>query len=958
MTIRRLLATTISTTTLALSLAISAPALAQQGPAEGWGVEASDVVPDPSITYGTLENGMKYAIRYNDTPEGSASFRMHFDFGSLGEGEDERGLAHFIEHMAFNGSTNVPEGEMIPLLERLGLAFGPDTNAYTGFDETVYMLDVPNANEEGLDTALFLLRETASELTFTPEAVDREREILVNERRLRDTAGLRNYRDMFEFRIPGTRYNTRFPIGLDAVLREAPAERLQGLYNRFYRPENSTLVAVGDFDVAEMEAAIRERFGNWQPRGDAGAIPAPGSVDLSRETAFDTFVDPAIGSSVAIYQLRPYTDPLDTVEERYKDQLKSLAETMFDRRITRIANRENSPILGGGFGTASDEGVADYSAVSISTRDGTWAKGLAIAEQELRRALEYGFTPSELDYALTTIESALQRGAAQAEARNNRQLAMAIVNVAAENDFVTDPAYRLEMFQQMRPQLTLDAVNARFRYLWSEGHPLVRVTAKELEGGVDAVAAAYNTSTTVAVAEPEDVAISVFAYDNWGDMPGTIAADTMIEDLGIRTVTFANNVRLNIKQTDLEPGRVRFDVRMDGGAFALEDVHPTAAGIYLQIASQVGGLGQHSFDEITELMAGKQITSGIGNGTDYFNSGGVTTPEDLATQMKISAAYLTDPGMRPEADARFEAVIDAVWNQILSQPSQVFGLRAGEQIANSPYVAFPTREDLDAVDREGLRDSLLAAAADGAIEIGIVGDIDPDEAIAAVAASFGALPARNAQFTEYADKRVLEYVDLSGDEVNDYTHTGQDDQALIGSIWHTRDDSDFREDMGLTLLAGLVRLKALETLREELAATYSPSVSASTSSDFVDFGTLSLSAVIDPAQTDEVRDIISRLAAELRETPVSEDFLLRARQPVLERIRLAREDNGFWLDVASTAQSEADRLDRVRQQSEVLRSFTPAELQALAQTYLVPERRADTRILVAPSEDDDAASDE
>ncbi|WP_158586766.1 M16 family metallopeptidase [Aurantiacibacter zhengii] len=947
MTMRRALSASISSAAMAFTLVIAAPAAAQ---AE-WGTEATDVVQDPSVTYGVLENGMRYAIRQNDTPEGTASFRMHFDVGSLGEAENERGLAHFIEHMAFNGSTNVPEGEMIPLLERLGLAFGPDTNAYTSFDETVYMLDVPNANEESLETALFLMRETASELTFTPEAVDREREILVSERRTRDTAGLRNFRDLFDFRIPGTRYTTRFPIGLDAVLREAPAERLRDFYNRFYRPENATFVAVGDFDVAEMEAAIKERFESWQGRGPAGEIPAPGSVDFDRDAEFDTFVDPTINEAVAIFQMRPYTDPVDTIEERTREQVQGLAEAMFDRRITRIANRENSPILGGGFGIGSDVDVADYSAISISTRDGAWDEGLMIAEQELRRALEYGFTQSELDFALTNTESALQRSAAQAGARNNAQLAMALVNAATENDFVTDPQWRYELFQQIRPQLTLEAVNEFFREAWSEGQPLVRVAAKELEGGEDAVAAVYNDSMQVAVAEPEDVVATEFAYANWGD-PGQIVTDTTIEDLGIRTVTFDNNVRLNIKQTDFEPGRVRFTVNMDGGSLALDGMNSTAASLYLQIASAVGGLGQHSFDEITELLAGQQVSTGLGAGTDTFTSAGVTTPDDLLMQMKVSAAYLTDPGLRPEADARFNAVIDAVWGQLESQPAQVFSLRTGEQISDSPYTAFPTREQLGSVDREALRDKVLSYAGNGAIEIGIVGDIDPQTAIEAVAQTFGALPERQAEFSTFADKRELRFLDLSGDEVNDFTHTGQEDQALVGSIWRTRDDSDFREDMGLSLLSGLVRLKGLETLREELAATYSPLVSNSTSSDFDDFGTLSLAAIVDPAQADEVREIIHRLASELRDEPVSEDFLLRARQPVLESIRLARENNGFWMGVVSDAQSEADRLDRVREQAEVIMSFTPADLQALAQTYLVPERRADTRILVAADDSD------
>ena len=223
MTIRRALRASISTAALALTLGLASPALAQQE----WGVEATDVVEDDTITYGVLENGMRYAIRANDVPDGAASFRMHFDFGSLAESEAEQGLAHFIEHMAFNGTTNVPEGEMIPLLERLGAAFGADTNAYTSFEETVYMLDIPNANEEGVDTALFLMRETASEMLFTPEAVEREREIIVSERRVRDSAGLRNFRDLFDFRIPGTRYVSRFPIGTDETVRAATPEMSQ-----------------------------------------------------------------------------------------------------------------------------------------------------------------------------------------------------------------------------------------------------------------------------------------------------------------------------------------------------------------------------------------------------------------------------------------------------------------------------------------------------------------------------------------------------------------------------------------------------------------------------------------------------------------------------------------------------------------------------------------------------------
>ncbi len=946
MTIRRVLNASISSTALALTLAVAAPVHAQQE----WGVEATDVEQDPSITYGVLENGMRYAIRQNDTPDRSASFRLHIDFGSLGESEAEQGLAHFIEHMAFNGTTNVPEGEMIPLLERLGASFGADTNAYTSFDETVYMLDIPNANEEGVDTALFLMRETASEMLFTPEAVDREREIIVSERRTRDSAGLRNFRDLFDFRIPGTRYVSRFPIGTDATVRAATPEMFRNLYERFYRPENATLIVVGDIDVEDIEEDIIERFSDWQGVGEPGIIPPLGDANFNRTIEFDTFIDPAIGASVAIYQLRPYTDPTDTLAERTESQLRNLSSIIFNRRIERIANQADSPILGGGYGSSSDEEVADYTALTIQTRDGQWERGLAIAEQELRRALEYGFTENELEYALTQTASGYERAAAQADARTSSQLAGALVNAATENDFITTPAFRLEMFETMRPQLTLEAVNEIFREAWSVGEPLVRVTAKEDFGGEEAVAAVFTESAEVAVAPPEDSEAVVFAYDDWGT-PGTVVSNEYIEDLGIRTVVFDNNVRLNIKQTDFEPGRVRFTTRLDGGFFALGDMNPTAAGLYLQIASDVGGTQAHSADELQEVTAGRQIATGINAGADTFGTGGVTTPDDLALQMKVSAAYLTDLGLRPEADARFNAVIEQVWNQVLSQPGSVFGFNSGEMIVDSRYFDFPSREELDAVDREALLAAIQEAGTNGAIEIGIVGDIDPDAAIAAVAQSFGALPTRNAEFAEFAEQRAVTFRDLSDDTINEFTHTGQDDQALVGSIWRTTDNKNYREAVALDLLVGVLRLKGIETLREEFAATYSPAVGGSTSAEYDDYGTISMSAVVDPNLADNTLTIVHRLAAELRDEPVTEDFLLRARQPVIENIRQAQENNGYWMGVVGDAQSYPEGLERARIQVETIMAVTPEELQSLAQQYLVPERRADARVLVAPSED-------
>ena len=223
---------------LALSLLLAVPALAQHAPvapAHEWPFAESDLPPDPGYRFGRLDNGMRYIIRPNGTPAGQGMVQFWVDAGSVAETDEERGYAHFIEHMAFNGSAKVPEGEMVRLLEREGLAFGPDTNASTGFDATTYMLNLPRNDPALLDTALMLMRETASELSFDPEAVEREKGILLSELRVRDTYQLRNTIDNIAFLYPGARFGERMPIGTPASLQAADADKLRALYSRLYR---------------------------------------------------------------------------------------------------------------------------------------------------------------------------------------------------------------------------------------------------------------------------------------------------------------------------------------------------------------------------------------------------------------------------------------------------------------------------------------------------------------------------------------------------------------------------------------------------------------------------------------------------------------------------------------------------------------------------------------------------
>lgn len=925
---------------VAIAIAIfagSPPALAATAPAaktavNGWGVHLTDVTPDPSIRYGTLPNGMKYAIMHNATPKGTASVRLQFSFGSIGEAENERGLAHFIEHMAFNGTTHVPEGDMVKILERQGLAFGPDTNAVTDFDTTTYMLDLPKSDDDLIDTAMFLFREVASEIKFDPAAVDRERGVILGEERARDNFQLHQLVDMIGFQAPETPYPNRLPIGVDAVLKIAKADTIKHLYHRYYRPENATLVFVGDADPATVEGKIKKAFVDWKDVGPAGAPLPRGKVDLARPAAFDTFVDPAVATTVNYTVARPWNDPADTMAERHHDIAEALALAMFNRRLQKLVNQPGSPLLGGAMDTDEERDAALTTAVTLAAKDGAWKDALSVAEQEVRRAVEHGFTPTELKTQITDMSGALHAAAEQEDTRTNQSLANAVLGVVGRDKFVTTPKFRATDFDSAAKTITPAEVNAVFRELWTGSPPLVHVSAKQ-DIPKQQLADAFKASRAVAVAAPKESAAQVFAYDSFGKA-GTVATDKRIDDLGVRTIRFANNVRLNIKKTDFEAGKVRFMVRLGDGMLDLPKDEPGLAPM-LTITSATAGLKKHSLEELKDLLAGKVITVGSKVEDDAFVASGATTPQDLALQMKVSAAYLLDPGFRSEAASQWANAVPVIEKQLNAQPEAVAGVRlpillaSGDQRFGMPEATVLTKRNFDEA-----KTALAPVIASAPIEITIVGDVDENAVIAAVAKTFGALPERKLSDPVSADLKKASFRADRRPIV--LTHDGPQDKALVEAVWPTSDDSNYREVIGIELLKDVLDLMLTDSVREKLGDSYGVSLQSAMSDTFKGFGYLSVAAVVAPDKTDEVQQAIAEAAAQLRDQPASVDLLARARNPELEKVDRQLSDNGYWIAALAKAQSEPERLDRIRQKKALMQSITASDIQKLARKYLQP----------------------
>jgi zinc protease len=930
----------------------AAPLHAQDESADAepqWAFEESDIPVDPEYTFGVLENGMRYILRENKTPEGQALVRMRIGSGSLEETESELGLSHFLEHMAFNGSTNIPEGEMVKLLERKGLAFGADTNASTGFEAITYMLNLPRNDADLLDTSLMLMRETASEITIAEDAVDRERGVILAERRDRRNFAYKSLEDNLEFSSPGARYITRLPIGTLPVLENATAADMRALYERTYVPENTVLAIVGDYPVEVLEAAVKKHFASWSGP-EAPPEPVTGPLDITRKGETDIYTDPALSERVRVWRYHPWQDRKDTIAERQQGLERQVGYNIINRRLAALARGADAPFRSAGFGVGDVFEDGRQTSLVISSADGEWRKGLEAAALELRTALEFGFSQSEVNEQIARLRSSIEASARGADTRTHGALIGGALGLVANDRVPSTPQSALERFEAYANEITPEsALAAVKRDSTALVEPLIRFEGRTAPtGGANGLRSAWRAAMAAPISAPDFSETAEFAYSDFGPA-GEIVSDTIDERLGLRLIRFANGVRLNLKQTDIREDQVRYRLQLDGGQLlnTREDPLKTA----LVGSMPAGGLGEHSQDELTTILAGKRVGYSIGSGADVFVMNGSTAPKDLDLQMQLLAASLTDPGYRSEGEERYGRSIDNFFANLDATPGRALGNALGGILSsNDPRFSLQSKQAYRERSFAKLRSDIGDRLAKGAIEIALVGDIDEDAAIAAVASTLGALPQREAEFRQREAARIRSFTALRGQRV--LAHTGEADQALIRMTWPTRDDSDLKEALQLGLLARVVRLKLTDQLREDLGQAYSPSASSSTSRIYKDYGTFNIAASVDLEQVEPTRAAIAAMLAGLRDEPLDEDTLSRARKPLLESYDNALKSLGGWMGLADRAQSEKARLQRFFDAPDIIKSFTGEDMQQAAIGFLYPDEAVE--FVVVPQGSDAA----
>ena len=933
------------------------PVTAADADDDPWPVTGEGLEPDPTVVWGQLDNGFRYALMPNNEPPDRVSLRLFVDAGSLMEEDHEQGLAHFLEHMAFNGTKHFKPGEMVEYFQRLGMAFGADTNAHTSFKETVYKLELPDGSTELLEEGLLLFSDYAGRMLLLGHEIEKERGVILAEKLSRDSVQYRTMVEGFRFALPDALLSQRMPIGTEEVIRNADRQTFIDFFLRWYTPDRMLLIAVGNIDPGELEAMVVEKFGAL-PERERQPDPDMGEVTTGRGLVAHLHTEPEMAQlEISAEVLTPARDLPDTAANRQADLVRALADRMLNRRFSRIVQSEDSPITGAQAYHYEYLGFVRNAGISLNARPERWREAVALAETEVRRVLEHGFTDSELREAVANSRREYRNRAEQAGTRRSIELANQLGQVFARQQVWTHPQADFELAETALEQVTAEQVLAAFRADWDTADVSLFIGGNlELENPADEIAGAWKDSREVAVEEPEDAVGEAFAYTDFG-LAGQIVERVDHDDLDITQVRFENHVRLNVRRTEYEENSARVLVNVGAGRLGAPLDRPGLVA-FAQHTFELGGLEAHSRDELQGLLAGHTVGLDISLGDDALTLAGRTTADDLLLQLQLLAAYVTAPGYRSEGERLFREQVDAIYNQLENTAEGVFQEQVGQFLrGNDPRFGFGPREIISELTMDDVRGLLAQPLAEGYVEVSIIGDIDVDQVIAQVAATFGALPERAPAKTWPEGAERLAQPEGGSTGVFEYETSVP--RSVVAIYWPTGDMWDIERTRRLNVVGEVLSDRIRRVVREELGDAYSPAAYHTASDAFEGYGHLVAVTIVAPEQAVRVAEVMEKIADELAQEGVDEDEFQRAMEPMMTQVRQLRRDNRYWLNsVLRTSQQHPQRLDWARGMIEDLESITPDEISELAAEYLPAGRRILVKAmpLTSDAEPESAAS--
>ena len=899
---------------------------------------AQDVIPfDGAVRRGTLPNGLTYFIRRNTRPEKRVSLRLAVKAGSLYEENDQLGLAHLIEHMAFNGSAHFKPGELVSYFESTGARLGPHVNAYTSFDETVYMLELPTDNAEIVTRGFTALADFAGGLSLDPEQIDKERGVVIEEWRGRLGAAQRIQDKQLPLMFYGSRYAERLPIGKPEILRTAPAARLRAFYDTWYRPDRIAIVAVGDIDAAQAEQAIRTAFGPIAARAPA-AQPPNAQVPLHNELLVNVATDPEMTSSSVRLVTKQPAERQDRVGDYRRNLVERLFGDMLNDRFAELARKPDAKFLGAGGGGGPLTPTVQTFSLNARVPDGSLLDGVNVLEIEARRVREHGFNQSELDRNKREMAAYYEQAYNERDKGESGGYADEYIRHFLEGEPAPGIEYEYRLVQSVLPGITLEEVTTLARSRLSGQSRVVLAAQPEKpslpppsEGDLRAaIAAADKVAVT-----PWSDSTTTRALVEKRPEPARVESRREIPNVGVTVVRFANGVEAWLKPTDFKNDQVLFTMYALGGASLAPRADFEEASLASTYVGFSGAGGLKALD-LQRVLAGKLASASpfISASTHGFN--GSAAPADLETALQLLYQFAMAPGDDPEAFALMKRQLEASIANRGRSPGQVFGERIEQINSSNHYTAEPlTAERIASLDREKMLSFYRARFANAAdFTFFMVGTFDLDATIPLLARYVGSLPSMGKRTSEFKDIGVR----FPAKVVTDRVEKGREPQSrtVISFFADPSPDPVDQEQVGAATIVLETALR--DTLREELGQTYTVSVGLAQSLPQRGDGHTQVSFGAAPENIKAMTDRVLQEVKKLQQDGPSEDLTSRAKESARRGYETALRQNSYWLQRLRTVHMLNREPGEILTRVERINAVSPKVVQEAFRKYFPLDR--------------------
>ncbi|MEA3336413.1 MAG: insulinase family protein [Chloroflexota bacterium] len=898
-------------------------------------LEANLLPFDPQVRTGQLDNGLAYFIRHNEEPKERAELWLAIDAGSILENEDQKGLAHLLEHMLFNGTRRFPKTQLVGFLQSLGIEFGPDVNAYTSFDETVYMLHIPTDDALIVQSALDVLEDWAAYALLDAEEIDKERGVVVEEWRLRDqNASGRILEQIWPVLLEDSLYAERLPIGDMDIIRESPPEATRRFFETWYRPDLMAIIAVGDFDADLMEARIQDRFSQLPP-APAGEPRRYYQVPAMDRTRFLVISDPEnTTTSVSIENMHPAR-----VDRTTGDFQESLVEALFSEllnlRLAEIARQADAPFLYAFGSSGNVVRPVDSYTLEAGVEDDGVVEGLEALLTEIERIRRHGFADTELERARTSFSRIIETIYNERENYDNASHASELLDHFLTGSPVINADAWYQLLTQLMPGITLAEINKKASDLVSDSNQVVIVTAPEKEGLIlpaeTELSLLFETVQAAAIAPYIDEVVTDPLMARI-PAPGKIVAGHSIPELGVTEFQLANGIQVIIKPTDFREDQVLVSAISPGGTSLVADEDYLAASYSSLLVSQ-SGVGDFDQTALQKLLSDKLVGVSPRVFDLYEGLSGASSPNDLETLFQLITLYATEARIDENAFEVFRTN-QREWleNRSLS-PYDAFSDAIRQALYGTDDIRYrvPTLEEIDTLDRERALELYQERFADmGDFTFTIVGNIDEDRVKELARTYLATLPSQGREET-WRDLAP----DLPGGIVEKKVFRGQEDQSIAqlfftGTIEATRENA-----LKLDVLADLLNILAIDELREERSAVYAVDIWSTVSDEPDETYQVGAWFSTDPDRVDELVDALFDLIRDIQENGPSQEALNKVKEQQRRDREEAVQTNAFWLSQLEDAftDPEADPLD-ILAFEDALEALTIEDIQAAANAYL------------------------